>query len=688
MSHRNRLVFGVLLAAAAWVAPPAAQAQSCVIGEPATPDCAAPRVIPGDVGHHVVYMDASGSGTVVPTCTTGVDMSSVVYFVVTPNASGQITVSTCHPNTSYDTVLRAYSGGTPGSCLNWSEIACIDDVAEPACSNGCSFYGGRVTFYGNALQSYLIEVGAFSENTAGCTLCLGLVVSIGDACGDAPTNIVCGAAKEVSGDPGVRSVVADTTDAILVPGEPIPPCGMGLARTLWYKFTPTVDSFVHIDTCNPTTSFDTILGVYIGDCGGALFEVTCNDDWGSPECQGICDLQGPRQSAVEFVAAAGQEYLVQVGAYSGELGCQPRACVGVDFEITDLCEFDTAPPTAQLTAPADFECVCGVTDLIGTASDADGALSEYRLEYRMVNDAQWNLIYAGTATVQNAELVPGGWSAPFAEGYYVVRLTVVDACGKTSAAERVIRIDSVLDVASIDAPAHASVVAREVCVIGRISNSICGMTYTVDYRPVGAGAFQPVDPSNPVYFTAVTNDIMATWDTIGLALPDGDYELRLAADTGCAGASQTIIVTVDNTAPLAVISSPVACDAVSGTISITGTIYDDNLTSWALYYADGAANAWVQLATGTAPVIDAQLTTWNTVTQDGCATALRLIATDASARTCTSTSTAFGNQSEFVAPISVGLLGCGADLDCSMCVDIADFWLLQQDMGQGANCPN
>lgn len=70
--------------------------------------------------------------------------------------------------------------------------------------------------------------------------------------------------------------------------DPILTCAWGAPsrlqgyRTVWYKFTPTSNGRVTIDTTNNfnANSYDTILAVYTGSCGAAtLSMVTCNDDY-------------------------------------------------------------------------------------------------------------------------------------------------------------------------------------------------------------------------------------------------------------------------------------------------------------------------------------------------------------------------------------------------------------------------
>ena len=88
-------------------------------------------------------------------------------------------------------------------------------------------------------------------------------------------------------------------------GSPSRPQGY---RTVWYKFTPTSNGRVTIDTANNfnPNSYDTILAVYTGTCGAAtLSQVACNDDY-----QGFA-------SRVTFDVSKNVTYFVEVADWNG-----------------------------------------------------------------------------------------------------------------------------------------------------------------------------------------------------------------------------------------------------------------------------------------------------------------------------------------------------------------------------------
>lgn len=104
----------------------------------------------------------------------------------------------------------------------------------------------------------------------------------------------------------VNSMTEDAEDPILscAWGTPSRPQGY---RTVWYKFTPTSNGRVTIDTANNFNpdSYDTILAVYTGACGALTLDlVACNDDY-----QGFA-------SRVTFAVSKGVTYFVEVADWN------------------------------------------------------------------------------------------------------------------------------------------------------------------------------------------------------------------------------------------------------------------------------------------------------------------------------------------------------------------------------------
>ncbi len=157
-----------------------ADGQTCVGGVAARDTCGSAYALPGTEGHHVVFMDAS-TATGTPTyCSATV--GKTVWFEVTPTVSGPMVFSTCHPSTTYDTVIQAFSGGN-SECQGMASEGCNDDGVGAYCDNGCSYAASTVSINATAGVRYRFEVGAYGDNSEGCTLCLGVVLTIGSPCG-------------------------------------------------------------------------------------------------------------------------------------------------------------------------------------------------------------------------------------------------------------------------------------------------------------------------------------------------------------------------------------------------------------------------------------------------------------------------------------------------------------------------
>jgi len=693
-----QLRYRLVAALVAVIAGNTSWAQTCVMSEPATSSCEFARTIPGTPGQHVVLVDASnavgnGSGS------CGFNVGRFAWFRVTPGVSGPITLSTCHPATTYDTVIEVFSGGDAG-CNFMNSVACNDDGGGLACVTPCEpgSRASRVTFDAVAGQQYRIRVAAYNDNGAGCALCLGLIATIGEPCGDPPTNIgPCDAARELSSTPGSETIQIDVADAVVLPNEPpsAPTCtsATSLGHTVWFHVTPSVDGVMTFNTCNPGTTYDTVVEVFTGDMcgvGGFTTVVACNDDTGDPACLNACETF-PRGSRVSFDGHAGQDYWIQVGSYNNnDAGCLDL-CLEADFTLVDCAT--AGSPVVSITSPPTLTagCACEPVQIVGSAYAPTEGFSGYTLEYRRTADAVWSPLAAGTNGVINGVLAD--WNtAGLPQGYYLLRLAAVNVCGDTSVATEVVFLDKDFDNVTWRYPPVSSpgggvpVVAREVCLDGTVFESWCwhpatlAAHYSVEYRPVGGGgAFSPVDPLHPTYESTVVNDPFAQWDTQALAIPDGNYELRVTAQNDCGNVkTETRTVVVDNTPPIAQITDPVNCDYIEGLVNITGTATDANLDYWILEYTGGASSGWTTITSSqTTPVVSGLLAIWDTSSLPPCAYTLRLRVYDQAVLGCGS---AVRQRAEYTTSVNVGFCG-DFDVDDDGDVDLFDYGAFQGEFG-------
>jgi hypothetical protein len=88
-----------------------------------------------------------------------------------------------------------------------------------------------------------------------------------------------------------------------------------VAPEVVFAWTPTTSGTAHVSTCGGATSYDTVLYVRNGTCGGS--EAVCNDDTVG------CTTNEPSQyhgSQVTLTVTAGQTYLIVVDGYADRHG--------------------------------------------------------------------------------------------------------------------------------------------------------------------------------------------------------------------------------------------------------------------------------------------------------------------------------------------------------------------------------
>ena len=115
-----------------------------------------------------------------------------------------------------------------------------------------------------------------SDFDADCADSMSVTLSAAGA--PAPANDAFAAATEIEDVPFTSTAVA-TSNATVEGAEPEPDCAT-LGKTVWFRFTPAVDTRVVADTVG--SSFDTVLAAYEGDALGAVTPVGCSDDVDTP----------------------------------------------------------------------------------------------------------------------------------------------------------------------------------------------------------------------------------------------------------------------------------------------------------------------------------------------------------------------------------------------------------------------
>ncbi len=477
--------------------------------------------------------------------------------------------------------------------------------------------------------------------------------------GEAPAISPCGP-RIISGQPGTHSVVMDVTNAA---GSFAMSCGFNPGHVVWFQVTPVISGLLTFNSCHPSTSFDTVIQPWTasGDCEFPVrLDELCTDDTETAACDNGCSFFGGN---ITIPVSADATYFFEVGAYNDNAAACDL-CLGVNVT---LCAGDTTAPVADLTAPTSFSCGCDNIQITGTADDPDDGLGKYTLEYRPVNGGAWTLIDERTTPVVGGVL--GNWNAAgLTQGYYFLRLTAVNACGKSSTDMQVVWLDRAFDNLAMGSPAQNGIYGGAVCFDGSASDNLCFHHYTLDYRPAGGGGWSPIGPG--VFNNSVINNPLSVWDST--AVPDGNYDVRLTGETTC-GYTDAVIhpIVVDNTPPTVQIANPLNCDYVSGVVQIVGTALDANMAGWTLQVAGGNIAGWQTLISGTSNAVNTPLANWDTSALPACAYVLRLIASDGAVVNCDDP-----HRSAHYVTLNVGYCG-DFDADDDGDVDLIDFSAFQ-----------
>jgi len=423
-------------------------------------------------------------------------------------------------------------------------------------------------------------------------------------------------------------------------GESI--CSVPVGHTVWFSVTPTISGALTFTTCHPRTTYDTVAQAFSGGDSDCEFMTLkeCNDDTPTAACSNGCSAYG---STLRFDVTSGTQYRIEVGSYNNNApGC--NLCLGAYVSICN--EADVTPPTISMTSPAALACLCDVVPIVGTVQGTSGDLRQYRLEYVKATGGSWTLIASATTEVGLGLLGYWDLNAVPQEGYYILQLTAQDVCGNTASTATVVWVDKNMDSVQLHAPTAGQILGGTICADGTVWDNCPAQLSRVEYRPVG-GSFVNFDTVYPPW---IINNPLGTWNTLGS--PDGNYEIRLTGQDSCNHALTTnAFIIVDNTAPIATITSPNSCSFVNGVVPIVGSANDANLLRWDLYFSGGDSQQWNHINGGISPVANGVLAQWNTAGLQACAYALRLVVTDSAVIDCNA---ARHNQREFITLVNVG----------------------------------
>ncbi len=265
-------------------------------------------------------------------CGTGDQQAHSTWFEFVAPEAGIVTISTL--NSNYDTVLSAHSG----VCGDLSPLTCNDDVDGTLQS--------RIQLSVLAGETYRVEVTSYGDDSGG-NLVLNIDLETCDENCTGPVANQCIDAGAISEFPTV--IQQDLSTFSTNPDEPTLTCA-DAGRSGWVRVTAPDDGFVTAST--EGSAYDTVLAAHSGTCG-SLSELACNDQF-------VGD-----QSQIRFPVSAGEDYLVEIAAWSTGLAGQLELDLAFDQcgnNVRNPGELCDGTDAAACPGACDLACSCGSSD--------------------------------------------------------------------------------------------------------------------------------------------------------------------------------------------------------------------------------------------------------------------------------------------------------------------------------------
>ncbi len=359
----------------------------------------------------------------------------------------------------------------------------------------------------------------------------------------------------------------------------------------------------------------------------------------------------------QSVKVADGVYYYQISAVdptNGSTASVPQGLIMVSRQV----------PIAYMDPPTDDQMFSGgtVINITGTASDPTD-FKNYTLDYGTgENPVSWTTLRSGVTTPVTDGVIYPWNTTSLANGLYTLRLTVTDNAGNVVVDTARVRLFWIQNVAVSES--YISPNGDGIKDSTTISSSISfDSAWTVSIKNSSGTTVKTYAGTG----TALSLPWNGTDDS-GSTVPDGSYTYRIDAtssETNLAATTQTGLLTVDVTAPTAVISAPTANSVLYSIVSISGNATDANFDSYRVDYGPaGGTGPWTLLGTATTPVSNGTLTTWVTEDQTGHLLltngnyVLRLIAADKA-----------GNTSMVIQPVTVDNLDLSGVVASSHAID-------------------
>nr|WP_315483476.1 CARDB domain-containing protein [uncultured Undibacterium sp.] len=280
--------------------------------------------------------------------------------------------------------------------------------------------------------------------------------------------------------------------------------------------------------------------------------------------------------------------------------------------VTQLMLDNTAPKIAISYPKTDFVSAKGSVSY----SVTDTYLDTFKVYFSTNPDGlNWQLAAEG-ATEQAAAIANS--LNGLSEAKYGVKVVAVDKAENRTEMIRLFEIDNTPPKISFTAPINDSYLSAKKGLV-KLSAGIVEKNLASYKLRYGQG-------NNFDSFSEITNgtslissELAMHWDIS--ALLDGEYTLSLKVDDHAGQTNQSqLFVTIDNTAPVALIHSPLNSAYVKQGVDILGTASDSNFLEYKIEIAPGpkvSANRWSILSTSAVAVESGVLLKWQQMPADG-----------------------------------------------------------------------
>ncbi|NOZ67934.1 MAG: hypothetical protein GXP46_01490, partial [Deferribacteres bacterium] len=276
---------------------------------------------------------------------------------------------------------------------------------------------------------------------------------------------------------------------------------------------------------------------------------------------------------------------------------------------------DTAAPVVDIKQPPEDSYI-NAGDIAVTGTISDENIIEYTVTY--TGDAGAELLDSGGRSREDYTF---GILDSLPEGGYTLDISARDAGENTTVKSIAFTIDRTPPRVALETPEDGEYYGA-----GRDTVRITGTVVEENLRVYSLKYGPGESPSEwKELVTADTLPVAAElfeWK-VGKddGIPDGLYTLSLyAADKAALEAEVKVRVSIDNTPPVALITSPQEGDYVKEAVDVEGTAFDQNLDSYTVEFSEGNcsdAYKWAAVKTEYSPAQNGLLVKWQALPPDG-----------------------------------------------------------------------